>query len=128
MKPWKGDTPCWRASDVGLTAEQMKTLILIQQVYFRDTFLLRTELFSKQLELREFLTNPSTKMETIRTKHGEIAEIMSKLEEKAIDYLIKVRGLLTQEQLKGWCPDQEFPIFRRMIYRPGPMGQYPPNQ
>jgi hypothetical protein len=128
MKPWKGDTQCWKASGLNLTSDQTKALILIQQAYFKDTLLLRTELFSKHFELREFLTNPSAKMETIRTKHGEIAEMMSKLEERAIDYLIKVRGLLTQEQLKVWCPDQEFPVFRRMMYRPGPMGQYPPNQ
>ena len=128
LKPWRGDTRCWRASDFNLSSDQMKGLILIQQAYLRDTLPLRTELFSKHLELRELLTNSAIKMEAIRSKHGEITELMSKLEEKAIDYLIKVRNLLTQDQLKNWCPDQEFPIFRRSMPGPGPMGQFPPNQ
>ena len=127
VKPWKGEIRCWKASDLNLSTDQMKGLTLIQQAYFRDTFLLRTELFSKHLELRELLTNPAVKIESVRSKHGEITELQSKLEEKAIEYLIKVKTLLTQEQLKNWCPEQEFAIFRRMMLGPGPMGPFPPN-
>ena len=128
MKPWKGEIRCWRASDLNLSPDQMRGLTLIQQAYFRDTFLLRTELFSKHVELRELLNNPTIKIEAIRSKHGEITELQLKLEEKAIEYLIKVKNLLTQEQQKNWCPEQEFSIFRRMMPGPGPIGPLPPNQ
>jgi hypothetical protein len=124
-RPWRGEGPCWRASDLDLSLDQVKRLDLIHQAYFRETHLPRTELFSKRLELREFLTNPSIKIESIRSKYLEINEIESKLEEKTIEYLIKVRTLLTQEQLKIWCPEQEFPLFQRMIHGPGPMGIMP---
>jgi Spy/CpxP family protein refolding chaperone len=127
-RPWRGDRPCWRASDLDLTLDQVKRLDLIYQAYFQETQLPRTELFAKRLELREFLTNPNIRIESIRSKYLEINEIQSKLEEKIIEYVIKVRNLLTQEQLKNWCPEQEFPLFQRMMHGPRPMGIMPPRR
>ncbi len=122
MKKWKGEGPCWRASELNLSQEQRKGLDLVQQTYFREAQLIRTQLFTKRLELREFLINPTLRTETIRVKYLEIIELQSKQEEKAIEYLIKVRNLLTLEQLQSWCPEQEFPAFRQMMYGTGPMG------
>jgi hypothetical protein len=127
-KPWRGDAPCWRASDLDLSLDQVKRLELIQQTFFREIQLLRAELFARRLELREFLTNPTIKMELIRSKYLETNEIQSKLEEKDIEYLIKVRGLLTEEQLRIWCPEQELPFSRRMMPGPGAMGTMPPRK
>jgi Spy/CpxP family protein refolding chaperone len=122
MKKWRGEGPCWGASELNLSQEQRKSLDLIQQTYFREAQFIRTQLFTKRLELREFLINPTIKIESIRVKYFEIIELQSKQEEKAIEYLIKVRNLLTLEQLQNWCPEQEFPAFRQMMYGPGPMG------
>jgi Spy/CpxP family protein refolding chaperone len=122
MKKWKGERPCWGASELNLSQEQRKSLDLIQQTYFREAQFIRTQLFTKRLELREFLINPTIKIESIRVKYFEITELQSKQEEKAIEYLIKVRNLLTLEQLQNWCPEQEFPAFRQMMYGTGPMG------
>ena len=118
---WRGDSPCFRASDLNLSPDQMKELEFIHQAYFRETQPLRTELFSKYLELKEFLTNPTIKMESIHAKNTEIVQLQSRLEEKSIYYLIKVRALLTQDQLKVWCPEQEFPPLRRMMHGRGAM-------
>jgi Spy/CpxP family protein refolding chaperone len=122
MRPWKGEGPCWNASELNLSQEQRKGLDLIRQTYLREAQLIRTQLFTKHLELREFLINPDTKIESIRMKYLEIIDLRSKQEEKAIEYLIKIKNLLTLEQLKNWCPEQEFPPFRQMMYGPGPMG------
>jgi Spy/CpxP family protein refolding chaperone len=122
MRPWKGEGPCWSASELNLSQEQRKGLDLNQQTYLREAQLIRAQLFTKRLELREFLTNPTIKIESIRMKHLEIVDLRSKQEEKAIEYLIKVRNLLTLEQLQNWCPEQEFPSFRQMMYGPSPMG------
>jgi len=127
-RPWRGDRQCWRASDLDLTLDQVKRLDLIYQAYLQETQLPRTELFTKRLELREFLTNPNIRIESIRSMYLEINEIQSKLEEKTIEYVIKVRNLLTPEQLKNWCPEQEFPLFHRMMHGPGPMGIMPPRR
>jgi hypothetical protein len=124
----RGDSPCFRASELNLSPDQMKELDLIHQAYFREAQPLRTELFSKYLELKEYLTNPIIKMESIHAKNSEIIQLQSKLEEKAIYYLIKVRVLLTQEQLRIWCPEQEFPLYRRTMHGPGLMGPLPPRK
>jgi hypothetical protein len=127
---WREDSPCFRASDLNLSPDQMKELNLIHQAYFRETQPLRTELFSKYLELKEFLTNPTIKMESIHAKNAEIIQLQSRLEEKSIYYLIKVRALLTQDQLKVWCPEQEFPPLRRMMHGRGamPPKRQPPEE
>jgi len=122
MKKWRGEGPCWGASELNLSQEQRKSLDLIQQTYFRESQFIRAQLFTKRLELREFLINPTIKIESIRVKYFEITELQSKQEEKAIEYLIKVRNLLTLEQLQNWCPEQEFSVFRQMMYGTGPMG------
>jgi len=124
----RGEPPCFRASDLDLSPDQTKELELLQQSFYRDTQLLRTELLSKFFELKESLTNPISKIESIQTKNSEIILLQSKLEEKTIQYLIKVRALLTQEQLKVWCPEQEFFPLRRMMRRPGLMGPMPPRK
>jgi Spy/CpxP family protein refolding chaperone len=128
MRKWRGDYPCWRASDLDLSQEQRKNLELIQQAYFREAQLLRAQLFTKRLELRELLVSPAAKIGSIRAKILEITELQSKQEEKSIEYLIKVRNLLIPEQLQQWCPEQEFPAFRQMMYGPGPMGPMHPRK
>ena len=122
MKKWRGEGPCWRASELNLSPEQKNDLSLIQQTYFREAQLIRTQLFTKRLELRELLIHPTIRIESIRAKYLEIIDLQSKQEEKAIEYLIKVRNLLTLEQLRGWCPEQEFPSLRQMMYGTGPLG------
>ena len=125
LKPWKGEARCWKASELNLSQEQMKGLDTLQQAFLRETQFFRGQILSKRLELRELLTHPATKTETIRLKSSEIQEAQAKLEERALEYLIKVRTLLTQDQLKSWCPEMEFPPFRRMMQGPDSMGHLP---
>ncbi len=128
MRPWKKDARCWRASELNLSSEQAKGLDLLQQTYLRETQLLRAQLVTKRLEFRELLTNHAIKTEFIRIKYLEVVETQSKMEEKAIEYLVKIRSLLTQEQLKFWCPEQEFPLFQRMMPGHSPMGPMNPRK
>jgi Spy/CpxP family protein refolding chaperone len=128
MRKWRGESPCWRASDLDLSQEQRKSLELIQQAFFRDAQVLRAQLFTRRLELRELFVSPTIKMELIRAKNSEIIELESKQEEKSVEYLIKVRNLLTPEQLQRWCPEQELPPFRHMRYGAGPMGPMDPKK
>ncbi len=122
MRKWRGEYPCWRASDLDLSREQRKNLDLIQHAYVREAQRLRAQLFTRRLELRELFVSPTISLESIYAKNSEIIGIESKQEEKFVDYLIKVRNLLTPEQLKKWCPEQEFPPFRQMMHGTGPMG------
>jgi hypothetical protein len=128
MRQWRGENKCWKASDLNLSPDQVKGLDLINQAYLKETRPLRNELFSKRLELREFLTNPTIKGESIQLKNAEVLALESKIGEREIDYLIRVKSLLTQEQLKNWCPDQEFPFLRGMMQRPEFMGPVSPKK
>ncbi len=128
MRRWRGENPCWRAADLDLSREQRKNLEGIQQAFFREAQLLRAQLFTRRLELRELLVSPTVKIEAIRSKNSEIIELESKQEEKSIEYLIKVRNLLTPEQLQKWCPEQEFPAFRHMMRGTGPLGPMHPGK
>jgi Spy/CpxP family protein refolding chaperone len=125
VRPWRGEIQCWRALDLNLSPEQLKEIKIIQQAYLKETQLLRSQLFAKRLELRESMTNPNVKSEIIRSQHGEIAELEYKFEEKVIEYLLKLRNLLTQEQLKIWCPEKEAPFFRGMGPGHGMMDPWP---
>ncbi len=128
LKPWRGEGKCWKASDLNLSQEQLRGLDALQQAFFRETQAFRAQIFAKRLELRELLTNPGTRIETIRLKFSEILEQQSRIEEKSIDYLVRVRGLLTPEQLKNWCPEFEFPAFRRMMLGPDLAEPLPPRR
>ena len=128
MRQWRGENRCWKASDLNLSPDQVKGLELINQTYLKETRPLRNDLFSKRLELREFLTNPSIKAESIQLKNAEVLTLESKIGDREIEYLIKVRSLLTQEQLKNWCPEQEFPFLRGMMQRPEAMGPMTPRK
>ena len=128
MRQWRGENRCWKASDLNLSSDQVKGLDLINQAYLKETRPLRNELFSKRLELREFLTNPNIKGESIQLKSSEVLALESKIGEREIEYLMKVRSLLTQEQLKNWCPEQEFPFLRGMTQRPEFMGPMSPKK
>jgi Spy/CpxP family protein refolding chaperone len=106
----------------------MKGLDLIQEAYFKEIRLLRIQLFSKQLELRDILTNPILKNEAIRAKYREINELQLKLDEQTMEYLLKLRNLLTKEQLKIWCPEKEFSFLREMMQGPGLMHPMHPRK
>jgi len=128
MRPGRGENKCWKASDLNLSSDQAKGLALINQTYLREARLLRIELFSKRMELREFLTNPGIKSESIQHKTAEITVLGSKIEEREIEYLLKVRSLLTPDQIKNWCPEQEFHFLRGMMQRPEFMGPMNPRK
>lgn len=117
----KREMKCWRVSELELSSEKQKELQLIQQTFFKETQLLRAQLFTKRLELREMLTNPAIREEVIRPKYLELAEIQAKLEERIMEYLIKIRSFFASEQLPFWCPEEEFPFYPPMRERHGPM-------
>jgi len=127
MRYGRGEPRCWAASELVLSPDQAKAYDLLSRTYFQEAKRHRMELFSKRLELREYLTDSTVNIESIQAKNLEIIELQSKIEGKTTEYLIQVRNLLTQEQLKSWCPEQEFPMVQRMMDRPFRMGPMPPG-
>jgi Spy/CpxP family protein refolding chaperone len=128
MKQWWREAQCSRASDINLSQDQIKGLDLIQEAYFQEIRFLRIQLFSKRLELRDLLINPTLKNEAIRAKYREMNGLQLKLDEQTMEYLLKLRNLLTKEQLKTWCPEKEFSFLREMVQGPGLMHPMHPRK
>ncbi|MFB3887080.1 MAG: Spy/CpxP family protein refolding chaperone [Thermodesulfobacteriota bacterium] len=128
MPHWRRENRGWRASELNLSPQQSKELSLIQQTYYRETQILRAQLLSKRLELREILTNPSVKIEAIRSKYSEMKEIQSRFDEKTAEYLIRVRTFLKPDQLRNWNPEEEVPFLQPMPPGPHPMGPMRPRK
>jgi len=119
MEQWWTEAQCLRASDINLSQDQIKGLDMIQEAYFQEIRFIRIQLFSRRLELRDILTNPTQRSEAIRAKYREMNELQLKLDEQTMEYLLKLRNLLTKEQLKTWCPEKEFSFLREMVRGPG---------
>ena len=127
MRHGRGGPLCWSASQLHLSPEQRKELDLLNQSYLKEVQTLRAELFLKRIELRDALTNAAAKIETIQAKNAEISALQSELDGKAIDYLIKIRNLLTADQLAQWCPELDYPL-RHMMERSAPLGPMTPRR
>jgi Spy/CpxP family protein refolding chaperone len=88
--------------DLRLTAEQVEKLKFIEGSYLNDITPLRNDLLNKRYELRRLISDPTSKADDIRAKQGEAFVLETQIQEKVIDYQLKVREVLTPEQFKVW--------------------------
>jgi len=97
-----GHPPGWLPEDLRLTAEQMEKLKFIEGSYLNEITPLRNELLNKRYELRRLFLDPTSKGDDIRAKQEEAFLLETRIQEKVIDYQLKVREILTPEQFKVW--------------------------
>lgn len=97
-----GHPPGWLPEDLRLTAEQMEKLKFIEGSYLNEITPLRNELLNKRYELRRRFLDPTSKADDIRAKQEEAFLLETQIQEKVIDYQLKVREILTPEQFKVW--------------------------
>ena len=102
MGSGQGHPPCWLPDDLQLTAEQMEKLRLIQRSYLNDLTPLRNDFLNKRYELRRLISDPTSNADDIRAKQEEALALETQIQEKVIDYQLKVREILTPEQFKLW--------------------------
>jgi Spy/CpxP family protein refolding chaperone len=95
-----GQDAYWKSSDLGLTETQKKTLENLQQAYSSEAFPLRMELMSLRFELRHLIRDPNVPSMTLLEQQRKISELQGKLESLSLSYQIKVRSVLTKEQLQ----------------------------
>jgi Spy/CpxP family protein refolding chaperone len=94
--------PGWLPEDLRLTAEQMEKLKSIEGSYLHDITPLRNDLLNKRYELRKLLLDSTSRADDIRAKQEEAFVLETQIQEKVIDYQLKVREVLTAEQFKVW--------------------------
>lgn len=88
--------------DLRLTAEQVEKLESIQGSYLNDITPLRNDFLNKRYELRRLFLDPTSKADDIRAKQEEALALETQIQEKVIDYQLKVREILTPEQFNLW--------------------------
>jgi Spy/CpxP family protein refolding chaperone len=98
----QGHPPRGLPEDLRLTAEQMDRLKSIEGSYLNDIAPLRNDLLNKRYELRRLFLDPTSKADDIRAKQEEAFVLETQIQEKIIDYQLKVREVLTPEQFKVW--------------------------
>ncbi|MFQ6079542.1 MAG: Spy/CpxP family protein refolding chaperone [Thermodesulfobacteriota bacterium] len=97
-----GDAPWCLPGDLQLTEEQMEKLKSIEGRYLSDINPLRNDLLNKRYELRRLILNPTSKADDIRAKQEGAFVLETQIQEKVIDYQLKVREILTPQQFKVW--------------------------
>jgi len=116
-RPWRGEGRCPGVLELSPLQIRQRLSISLVTVIFRKQGVCAWN-FSQAARTKRISDGPYGEGEAIHAKTSEIVELQSRLEETATDYLLKVRNLLTQEQLKNWCPEQDLFMSQRMMERP----------
>lgn len=83
---------------LNLTDTQRAELQSRQDAFMAEMTPLREELFSKKMELRELWAKADPSQARIAAKQQEIRELQSQMQEKATEYQLGCRQMLTPEQ------------------------------
>ncbi|MFQ5843185.1 MAG: Spy/CpxP family protein refolding chaperone [Thermodesulfobacteriota bacterium] len=97
-----GDASWCLPGDLQLAEEQMEKLKSIEGRYLSDINPLRNDLLNKRYELRRLILDPTSKADDIRAKQEGAFVLETQIQEKVIDYQLKVREILTPQQFKVW--------------------------
>jgi Spy/CpxP family protein refolding chaperone len=89
-----------------LSPEQRERLQALEEKCYQDTAELRRELYRKRLELEGLWADPKADPGKIKAKQGEVSELKSRIQEKALEHKLAIRELLPEEGTGygSWCP------------------------
>jgi len=91
---WSGDA----ASNLNLTDEQSGKLATMREDYFKEITPLRNQMLSVSSELRILWSDASPDRDKTLAKQRELSGIQAQLDEKATQYRLDCREVLTPEQ------------------------------
>lgn len=94
---------CLPLEALGLSEVQKQQVDEVNSNYTVLLVRMRQELFLKRLEIEGFMRDPSTTEEAIKEKSVQLMEAQRAFHEKMIEYQLRLRGLLTPEQVGKWC-------------------------
>jgi Spy/CpxP family protein refolding chaperone len=98
-RPFYGAGRGLYAANLNLTADQLTKINDLRTAHYKDILPLRTKLQSKMLELRTLMLQPAQNQSKIVALQKDIADLQQKIQEKALDFNVRVRKVLTPEQL-----------------------------
>ena len=85
--------------NLNLTPDQLTKINKLRTTFYKETLPIRTDLQNKTLELRTLMMQPVLNQAKIVALQKNIATIRQKLQEKALNFRIEARKVLTPEQL-----------------------------
>ena len=97
MGPGFGMNPAV-ASGLNLTEDQKVQIESRREAFMEETAPLRSELLTKREELRQLWAAANPDQGRITAKQQEVQEVQSRIQEKAIQYRLDCRQVLTPEQ------------------------------
>jgi hypothetical protein len=83
---------------LGLTSGQNKKIRELQIQFLKETSSSRNTLDVGYLEIRALLNQPGSESSALLAKNKEIHAVEQKLQEKALQYALKIKAVLTDEQ------------------------------
>jgi hypothetical protein len=92
------DSPCWTKAYLEATPEQLKSLENLQRSFHKEISALHNRHMNLSYELYGLLDEPKPDAKIILEKQNQVSGIQKRMDEISIQYLLKVRGLFTQDQ------------------------------
>jgi len=87
-------------ANLNLAQEQQDKMWQAKEKFRNETSATRYELFKKRAELRNLIADPNANEATILAKEKELNALRQTLHEKAVQYKLAQRKILTPEQIK----------------------------
>ena len=88
------------AANLNLTQEQQDKTWQVQEKFRNDTSAVRYEMFKKRAELRNLYADPNTNDAAILAKQKEVNILRQSMQDKAVQFKLAQRKILTPEQIK----------------------------
>ncbi len=121
-KEWLAKRTLDLASRLNLTAEQKEKIANLRLSFKEETLELRTQITRKRLEMQKLLLEASPDLTKVNALVDEMAPIQAGIQKKAIEFRLKLKSLLTKEQLDKLPGLGLGRGFGRAMGRRGPMG------
>lgn len=98
--PGPGNRPGWgQGKWSSLTPEQQTKFQELRQKFNDETAQLRGTMLTKRLELQSLWRNPKADSKAILEKEKEFRSLQNQMEDKAVQFKLEARTILTPEQL-----------------------------
>lgn len=105
----------WRerlANYLNLTPQQKKKISRLRLSFEEETLDLRTQLERKRIQLQKLLMDERINKDKIYSLVDDMAAIKGRIDKKMVDFYLKIRKILTEEQLEKLPPGRMWFMWR----------------
>jgi zinc resistance-associated protein len=100
----RGPGWCGQGYAANLSEEDLKKVDEARQVFFDETKNLRQNIYQKELELRSEFAKENPDAGKLSRLQKELSEFESQLDQKRINYMLKMRKINPDAGRRGWGP------------------------